>query len=228
MLLAASAIGATGATGATTAGGTGVISLATKLAPMFTKLLSGEVFSKTIGQIKDGFDCWGSTWTPTRAKQELPEWMAELAEGLQLAVDVPEENVQESINAYFANGLWQKKLTSQQLEDWIGWRYDTARDCTLRGLKDLEKGIDAYILEMANVTVEQLKSVGYNASYFMKTVTLYRFDDRSKGYTKSVPQFKISKSLISTVTGTTPQTASMGIGAILLIAAIAFGMKKFK
>ncbi|WP_421809426.1 hypothetical protein [Flagellimonas sp.] len=222
MLVAASAAG-------TTAGASsGFLNIATKLAPMFSKLISGEVFSRTLGQIKDGFDCWGSTWTPSRARAELPGWMEQIALGLQDAMSVSDSQLEQSINRFFADGLWDTRLTGGPLEGSFGWRYDSAKDCTLRGLKELEQGIDAYIVEMATTVTQSLKELGFKVSYVNKSVTLYRDGVRSKPYQKRVPQFTISKPLLSSVLPSTTSPQKAGIGIFLVIAAILFGMKKFK
>ncbi|WP_136465202.1 hypothetical protein [Flagellimonas onchidii] len=198
------------------------VSVISTVLPMFQKLVSGQVFSKTIGQLKDGFDCWNSTWTPSRAKNELPQWMENMAMSVAAVFNGKDEGLEKRINDAFAHDMWQVSVTGVPLYGWIGWRYDTAKDCTLRGLKKLEEGTDAYIPEIQATAKASLSEMGYDVTTYSKTVTFSRYPNgRGKKYNKTVPQFRLSKrSVLSDFTGGSSGGGSMlalGLGAFMLV-----------
>lgn len=195
------------------------VSVISSVLPVFQKLISGEVFSKTIGQLKDGFDCWGSTWTPTRAKNELPQWMEKMGILLGAEFSLDNDTLEQRVNAVFTTGIWNLDVTGTPLHSWIGWRYDTAKDCTKRGLEELESGIDLYLPQMESAAVSAFKQMGYDVVTSKKSVTLSRhLNGQGKKYNKSVPQFKISQSsLLSSFGGSTS-----GGGSVLGMGILAF------
>ncbi|MGX1930206.1 hypothetical protein [Flagellimonas sp. 2504JD4-2] len=160
-------------------------------------IVSAEVIGKTIGQaLRDGWKCWGSTWTPTRAQNELPQWVAVIGEQFKNALNVDRNQLESSVNTFFKSFWGKSRVTGTTLENWIGWRYDSARDCTLKGLISLEKGVDAYLNQLESA----LKQIGpeINATVVVRreTITLYRTEAGgkkvNKPYRKSVPQIKVS------------------------------------
>ncbi len=171
----------------------GFVQGTTFFAQVLSPLLSAEVINKTIGQaLKDGFDCWGSTWTPTRAKQELPSWIAEINGEFQNALDVRREDLQASVNTFFKTFWGKVDVTGTTLEGWLGWRYDSAKDCTKRGLIALENGVDAYLVELEGVFPQIAPQINANITVRHETITLYRWaDTKKKPYQKTVPQISV-------------------------------------
>ncbi len=181
-------------------GAGGVLSLVSSLAPV-TSLLGGlvssETINKTIGQaLKDGFKCWGSTWTPTRAENEGPYWIGLISAEFKKALDVPREELETSVNNFFKT-FWGKVAsdydTSKTLESWLGWRYDSAKDCTKDGLIRLERIVDGHIEQIVLGFPEIAKAI--NGTIVVKRVahTLYRnAASKQKPYTKTIPQITVS------------------------------------
>jgi len=167
----------------------------TTVAPFFNKLVSGQIFSKTIGQIKDGFDCWGATWTPTRAKNELPEWFNQMAGVLANAFSIDDDQLQARVNQAFRQ-MYKVKTANTTLEGWLGWKYDTAKDCTKRGLEVLEEGTDNYMVQLEQTAKDSFAQLGYEATVSRKRIQLYRHGNRGKMFQKTVPQFTIRKKSI--------------------------------
>nr|WP_293300637.1 hypothetical protein [Allomuricauda sp.] len=179
----------------------GSVSAIGSVANLLGGIVSSEVIGKTIGQaLKDGFKCWGSTWTPTRAENELPQWISIISNHFKQALDVPRGELEQSVNNFFKT-FWGKssfEAGSTTLENWIGWRYDTAKDCTKRGLIALEKGVDSYL---NNTLVPALKQIGpeINATITVTStqITLRRTNNKDgsggtkKAYTKVVPQIRV-------------------------------------
>ncbi len=215
----------------TTGGGSvlGMVGQITAVTSLLGGILDGKVISKTIGQaLKDGFKCWGATWTPTRAEEELPTWISKVAELYKSSLNVQRSGLENSINTFFRT-FWGKVASDydakKTLENWIGWRYDSAKDCTLKGLIVLEKGIDAYLLELENTTKQICNEVNCDVSITKKAITLYRTEAGGKAvkvpYSKSVPQIKVTVrpdvvqtvketfgSTVASSTGTKPTTTS--------------------
>lgn len=231
-------VGAPATKGGFANGAIGLVSQVSAVAGFLKSIVGHKVVSKTIGQaLKDGFDCWGSTWTPTRAKKELPSWVANIGGLYKQALTVPPENLEESVNDFFTSFWGRSNLGGTSLENWIGWRYDSAKDCTLRGLKALEKGIDAYVLELEANIKQVGPAIGAEVLIFKKTVTLHRrAHGKVRPYKKSVPQIKVkaipveTKKAVSeggtkTIDKTQPQKAG---GSLIAFAALALWLgKKF-
>ncbi|RIV68714.1 hypothetical protein [Flagellimonas aequoris] len=209
----------------TTSGGSmvGMVGAITSVTSLVGKILDGKVISKTIGQaLKDGFNCWGATWTPSRAEEELPTWISKVAELFKSSLNVQRSGLENSINTFFRT-FWGKVASDydakKTLENWIGWRYDSAKDCTLKGLIVLEKGIDAYLTELESTTKQICNEVNCDVTISKKTITLYRTEAGGKAvkvpYTKSVPQIKVTvrPDVVETVKETLGGTVGSSSGA---------------
>ena len=160
-------------------------------------LVSSEVIGKTIGQaLKDGLKCWGSTWTPTRAQNEMPQWISIISNQFRAALDVPREKLEDSVNTFFKTFWGKSRVNSSTLENWLGWRYDSARDCTLKGLIALERGIDSYMGELESALKQIAPEINATIVVRRQTITLYRTEAGgkkvNKPYRKSVPQVSIT------------------------------------
>lgn len=187
-------------TGTKTGGGSilGIVGQISTVSSLLGTILNGAVINKTIGQaLKDGFSCWGSTWTPTRAEEELPTWMSIIAELFKQALNVDRDGLENSVNTFFTS-FWGKSSftpTSTTLENWIGWRYDSAKDCTLKGLIVLEKGVDAFLKELESTLIKIGPEINATITVTHKTITLYRTEAGGKSvnvpYQKQVPQIKV-------------------------------------
>lgn len=160
-------------------------------------VINGKVFSKTIGQaLKGGIKCWGATWTPDRAEKDLPVWYGRISELFKKSLNVEKDGLEKSVNDFFKT-FWFKVREdydyNKTLEGWLGWRYDSAKDCTLKGLIALEKGIDGYLKELEGVFSEIGPEINANIKVSHKTITLYRErNKKGKPYTKTVPQIKVT------------------------------------
>lgn len=194
---------------------------------LLSPLLNGEIIGKTIGQaLADGFDCWGSTWTPSRAEQELPEWISVISAQFEESLNVPRESLQTSVNTFFKT-FWTNSVVSfdtETLEDWLGWRYDTARDCTKRGLIALEKGVDAHLKVIVELFPGIADAINADITVYWKTITLYRGLQREgPSYTKSVPQITVKlKPMVEDNASNDLGNASpklMGGGVVMLLLA---------
>lgn len=183
----------------------GIVGQISTISSLVGTILNKEVINKTIGQaLKDGFSCWGSSWTPTRAENELPTWISKIAELFKEALNVDRDGLEASVNSFFRS-FWGKvrisDIPTQTLENWIGWRYDSAKDCTLKGLIVLEKGIDAYLKELESVLLKIGPEVKCTITIQKSTITLYRTEAGgkkvNKPYQKTVPQIKVKVSPIT-------------------------------
>ncbi len=226
----------------TTGGGSvlGMLGSINSFASVLAPLLSSEVIGKTIGQaLKDGLDCWGSTWTPTRAEQDLPSWYARIASEFEGALDVERSQLQSSVNSFFKTfwgNVHEDYNHAKTLAGWIGWRYDSAEDCTLRGLIALEKGIDAYLKEIEGVFPDIAKEINADISVSYTQVTLYRDpqDKKQKPYKKTVPQIQVklkqavvaNGSDLDDVQSSDPKLMGGGIGLLLLAGLAWYNRKK--
>lgn len=178
----------------------GAINQIGAISSLLSGLISSETINKTIGQaLKDGFDCWGSTWTPTRAETELPHWINLIHQEFTKALDVKRNDLETSVNGFFRTFWGRVRISSvqtQTLEGWLGWRYDSAKDCTLRGLIALEKGVDDYLnITLVNFLKEIQTQVNATITVQKKTITLRRREAGGKTvnvpYQKSVPQITV-------------------------------------
>ncbi len=176
-------------------GGTSVLGIVGQIGAISNLLggiLDSKVINKTIGQaLKDGWNCWGATWTPTRAENELPQWMGVISNHFKSSLDVPRENLEFSVNSFFKEFWGKSQVTGTTLESWLGWRYDSAKDCTLKGLIVLEKGIDAYLQELVGVLKQIGPEIKATITITEKSITLYRHKNGGKPYKKTVPQIKV-------------------------------------
>ncbi|MBO0356297.1 hypothetical protein GO009_02445 [Muricauda sp. TY007] len=196
-----STIQSTGNSGGNVAGG-GVstvfatVSKLSSITSVFSGLISSKTIAKTIGQaLSDGWDCWGSTWTPSRAENEMGYWCSLIAQEFKESLDVTRNNLEDSLNNFFQN-FWGDIASDydsrKTLESWIGWRYDSAKDCTLRGLVALEKGVDDYIsTTIVNAIKEVCKEINAVPTITTREITLYRTEDNKKPYKKTVPKVKL-------------------------------------
>lgn len=183
----------------------GIVGQISTVTSLVGSILNKEVINKTIGQaLKDGFSCWGATWTPTRAENELPTWISKIAELFKDSLNVDRNGLEASINSFFRSfwgKTWIDAKTHKTLENWIGWRYDSAKDCTLKGLIVLEKGIDAYLKELESVLLKIAAEIDATITIQKSTITLYRTEAGGKKvnipYQKSVPQIKVKVNPIS-------------------------------
>ncbi|OQD41499.1 hypothetical protein BUL40_15590 [Croceivirga radicis] len=211
-------------TGGTSGGGLsgvlGMVSSYAGVAKMLGSLVSSETVAKTIGQaLKDGFDCWGATWTPTRAETELPDWINTISAQFEQALSVEREDLQESLNQFFKDFWFASKVNTTTLQGWLGWRYDSAKDCTLRGLQALEKGIDSYINDTLVPFVKNLADdINADIQVNMVSHTLYRYHDRTdKPYQKIIPSFTIKlKSNVSEDLKDITQNKTVQMGGLFL------------
>ncbi|TMU56478.1 hypothetical protein [Flagellimonas algicola] len=173
----------------------GLVSQVSGVANILGSIVGAKVISKTIGQaLKDGFDCWGSTWTPTRAKKELPAWISHIGAKYKKSLEVYPDQMESSVNRFFQTFWSLNSVTGTKLEDWIGWRYTSAKDCTKRGLIALEKGIVGYMDELAANAVEIGPKIDRKVTVYKKTITLYRRQHgKVQPYKMSVPQIRVAK-----------------------------------
>lgn len=213
----------------------GLLGSISTFSSVLAPLLSGEVIGKTIGQaLKDGIDCWGSTWTPTRAEQDLPAWYARIAAEFERSLDVDRSKLQGSVNTFFKTfwgNVHEDYDHAKTLAGWIGWRYDSARDCTLRGLIALEKGIDEYLKQIVAIFPDIAKEINADISVSYTSVTLYRDPQskKNKPYTKRIPQItvKLKQTVVDVVADDVQDYVSEepakagfgGLGMLLLLGA---------
>ena len=181
-------------------GSGGVLALVSSLAPvtgLLGGLVSSETINKTIGQaLKDGFKCWGATWTPTRAENEGPYWIGLISAEFKKSLDVPREELQASVNNFFKT-FWGNIASdydpNKTLEGWLGWRYDSARDCTKEGLIRLERIADGHLEQIVSTLPEIAKAINGTITVRRVAHTLYRYPQtKQKPFTKTIPQITVS------------------------------------
>ncbi|WP_424989036.1 hypothetical protein [Flagellimonas sp.] len=198
LLSGGSTIQTTGNTGGNAAGGNvstvfATVSKLSSIASVFSGLISSQTIAKTIGQaLADGFSCWGATWTPTRAENELPYWCSLIAQEFKQSLDVTRNDLEDSLNNFFQN-FWGDIASDydsrKTLESWLGWRYDSAKDCTLKGLIVLEKGVDSYLKTVIVDAIKEVcKEINAVPKFTEREITLYRHENNSKPYKKVVPK----------------------------------------
>ena len=80
----------------------GAISQFSSVTSLLSGLISGKTIAKTIGQaLSDGFSCWGATWTPSRAENELPYWLNLIHQEFTKSLDVKREDLEASLNNFY-------------------------------------------------------------------------------------------------------------------------------
>lgn len=219
----------------------------------FVGLLGGivgvDAINKTLGQIKDGLDCWGSTWTPTRARNELPTWLDAMHNHLAKSMQgIKVGQLESVINKAMVDMLYvnitggKQGGTDATFIEWLAWLHDSAKDCTKRGLQKLEDGYYKWAdNEMKPQLIASLDTLGFTATARKVSKTYKRKAHNSgKQFTFYVWQFTIKAKPVpvqpvETVTDkataaptSKPKEAGIGILGILLLIGIAFGAKKFK
>ena len=153
------AIGKTGATSSVIyAVGAGASAYTYGISALLT-LVPAEVYEKTFGQwFKDGFDCWGSSWTPTTAKQtfeiEAEFIKARLIQVLQSFEGSTFADIEKRIND-FMKFFYNVQSHSRS------WHKRGAKDCTARGLKLLVESLNNLKKELIPPLIQTIAATGH-------------------------------------------------------------------
>lgn len=102
---------------------------------VLSNIFSSLNLNNLLGGLFDTIRCWGSTWTPRRAKEFMTGALPALQADLDLAKQ--EENPVEAIN----NALYNFRMTFAQDESWMRKCDDPARGCTRRTLQSMSTAL---------------------------------------------------------------------------------------
>ena len=205
-------------------------------------LIPADLYEKTLGQwFKDGFKCWGTTWTPTKAKtvsQIQIEYMKATAlDTLQVFSNGTIAEVEQAINNYM--------LFAYSIQ--IGERHwldsnDKKSKCTEEGLKVLIKVLDECIKEV----VAAFKLAIGKAGHYLEVADSITHEyppggenSSKKSVVQKVPQYriKINPAVYQQNSKSNPgtsifnggiQQAGFGTTGALIIAALIGGAYMYK
>jgi hypothetical protein len=198
-------------------------------------LIGAETINKTVGQVfENGFNlkCWGSTWTPTRAKDQLPQDLATLSSWAQDVLSTPFSQYESAVNTFFTRFYEFKKNERN-------WLQTTAKDCTKDGLKIYIAGLDKFKGEIIVAFKSHASSNGHALTALSSVSTVINVPDRDRNMTVLLERFSFKmadpiKETFDALTGTTTEVfsenkteMSMGVIALLLLGgAFMFTRKK--
>jgi len=158
-------------------------------------LIPAETWEKTFGQwFKDGFKCYGASWTPTTAQQtfniEAEYIKQKLVETMYSWDGMTFTDIEASINAFW-EFFYNVQSGSRR------WLDDNARDCTRDGLKLLVESLNNLVKELETGISKALSGGGHLVQKAgTKKVTYAQNKDNGypgghPPYDINVPQFKI-------------------------------------
>lgn len=205
-------------------------------------LIPGEFFNRTLGQIFEGFDCVGSSWTPKKGKAALladTELIKNKAAELFQITDIRELPIK--LNE-FLEYFYSIRSTER---DWLN---TSAKDCTKRGIKVMIMGLDALKAEILGSAINATAQEGHRLEKTTPKTVKYPPEQHTDRHalTQSVEQYRLvinqnalpqnnSANNVATKGNDLVRYASdpikeagFGVGAILALAAIAGGAYYYK
>lgn len=189
-------------------------------------VIGAETIDKTIGQVfANGFNlkCWGSTWTPTRAKEQLPQDLATLRSWAEQVLATPFDHYESAVNDFYIRFYEFKKNERN-------WLQTTAKDCTKDGLKIYIAGLDKFKGEISSAFIQHAKANGHTLTVIAPKSTTINVPDRNRSMTVMLERFSLKMgSPLQTITNMVnggKTEASMGIMAVLLLGGFFLFAKK--
>ena len=223
------AIGQSGAISSLIYGGGTAAAAATGGLSLLASLIPAQWLESTVGQLFEGFDCIGSSWTPKKAKKtfeiEVNFLKQEIAQTIQSFNGQSFAQIQDLINQFYEHFYSIQSVHRD-------WYNTTARDCTRRGLEVLFTSLDSFKeLEVDPLFKEVINATGhFLVPNGTKTVTYPPHTNGKHALTQAVPQFAIqintsvlpnadSQSIPSNASGSISNTTkAVGVAAVAALA----------
>lgn len=168
-------------------------------ASLVSKLIPKKIYERTFGAVfANGFNfkCWGASWNPKKAENELATIIPQLRARAEAVLRTPWSGYERAVNQFMKDFY---KVNARH-RDWLA---TTAKDCTKDGLKILIGGLDSTKIIIKNEFIGHAERNGHQLNDTSPVTQFYK-DPQGKGHdlTQSVEQFRFVQAKPLPTTGT--------------------------